>query len=335
MKKIIQLFIIIILIGLSYKASSCSITPVITAGGPTTFCYGGSVVLSTDVYVSWLWSTGDTTQSITITTSGTYTVYATDINGCTGTSAATIVIVNPLPVPVITVGGGTFFCQGDSVSLTADTVSAYSWSTGSTSQSIWVNSTGNYSVTVTDSNGCSASVSEIMTMDSLPVVSFTGLPDTVCDYSGDFTLTGSPAGGGFFGTGMNGNIFNPFNSPFGNNVITYYFTDTTDGCYNTATHTVYISPCTGIQVINGNAEGFNVFPNPANDVITISFSSSNNESYVLRLTDMLGRTIKEDLVKSNYGNNTYTIYLRDVAKGIYTIILQKGDNISEGKLIVE
>lgn len=334
MKKNLQAFIMIIILGLSFKASACSITPLITSGGPTTFCYGGNVVLSTDVYVNWLWSTGDTTQSITVTTSGTYTVYVTDINGCTGTSAATIVVVNPLPIPVITVGGGTFFCQGDSVSLTADTVSSYIWSTGSTSQSIWVNSTGNYSVTVTDSNGCSASISEIMTMDSLPVVSFTGLPDTVCNDSVNFTLTGSPAGGGFFGTGMNGNIFNPFNSPSGNNVITYYFTDSTDGCYNTATHTVYISPCTGIPIINGNTNGFNVYPNPTIDFITISFSSNNNESYFLRLTDMLGRIIKEDLVKSVYGNNSHTMYLHDVAKGIYTIILQKGDNISEGKLIV-
>jgi len=51
--------------------------PTITASGPTTFCIGGSVTLTSSAGTSYLWSTGATTQSINVTTSGSYTVRIT------------------------------------------------------------------------------------------------------------------------------------------------------------------------------------------------------------------------------------------------------------------
>ena len=58
--------------------------------------------------------------------------------------------------PVITAGGATTFCAGGSVTLTASAASSYAWSTGATTQSISVNATGNYTVTVSNASGCSA-----------------------------------------------------------------------------------------------------------------------------------------------------------------------------------
>jgi hypothetical protein len=308
--------------------------PIITAAGPTTFCQGGSVVLSTGNYAGYSWSTGETTQSITVTTGGNYRVTVTAATGgCTGVGTITIT-VNPNPTPVIAVGGPTFFCQGDSVILTASLGVGYSWSTGSSNQSIWVNATGTYSVTITNSFGCTASTSQMMTMDSLPIVSFTGLPDTVCYYNGNFTLTGTPAGGGFYGAGISGNNFNPINAPFGNNVITYYFTNA-NGCYATATHTVYVSLCVGIPVIGNSGNGFNVYPNPASDIISIAFSSNDEQNYVVRLVDMLGRTVKEEAGKAVNGDNTHIMNLDGIAKAAYMVILQKGDATYKAKLIVE
>ena len=55
--------------------------PTITASGPTTFCQGGSVVLTASASSSYLWSTGATTQSITVSASGSYSVSVTDANG--------------------------------------------------------------------------------------------------------------------------------------------------------------------------------------------------------------------------------------------------------------
>ncbi len=70
-------------------------TATITASTATTFCSGGSVLLTASAGSSFLWSTGATTQAITATTANSYTVKVTNANGCQSTSsAATVVTVN-------------------------------------------------------------------------------------------------------------------------------------------------------------------------------------------------------------------------------------------------
>jgi hypothetical protein len=169
-----------------------AVTPTITAGGATTFCTGGSVTLTASAGASWLWSTGATTQAITVSASGSYSVTVTNANGCSGTSAAKTVTVNPLPAATITAGGPTTFCTGGSVTLTASAGSSYLWSNGATTSSIAVNATGNYSVTVTNANGCSATSSPTsVTVNPLPAATITaGGPATFCA-GGSVTLTAS------------------------------------------------------------------------------------------------------------------------------------------------
>ncbi|WP_162126240.1 YDG domain-containing protein [Flavobacterium phycosphaerae] len=75
-----------------YKTAA---TATITAEGATSFCDGGSVTLTANEGASYLWSTNGTSQSITATTSGNYTVTVTAANGCSATSSATTVTVTP------------------------------------------------------------------------------------------------------------------------------------------------------------------------------------------------------------------------------------------------
>ena len=134
----------------------------ITANGPTTFCEGGSVTLAAGNYNSYLWSNGETTQSIIATTSGTYIVTVEDFNGCTGTESIDVTVY-PNPTPVITSTGPTdlALCYGDHINFTLDAGSgyvAYDWYTwyNSSTQTITPNQdwSGTYSVQVTDANGC-------------------------------------------------------------------------------------------------------------------------------------------------------------------------------------
>ena len=157
MKKTVQIFIVLIMVAVSYNSSACNITPLIIPNGSTSICQGSNVTLSTDsAYVSYLWSDGETTQSIYVTTAGSYSVYVTNSSGCNGTSAITVVIVNPLPTPTITTSGPTTFCTGGSVTLTSNTGVSYLWNTGATTQSIVDSGSGSFYVTVTDINGCTA-----------------------------------------------------------------------------------------------------------------------------------------------------------------------------------
>lgn len=153
----------------------------ISAGGPTTFCQGGSVTLTASSGTSYLWSTGATTQSIVVNTSGGYWVIVSNGSGCSDSSVAVSVTVNPLPVVSVSASGPLNFCEGDAVTLTASNGSSWAWSNGATSQSITVTDAGSYYVTLTDANGCSAT-------SSTSVVTTNGGPQASISASGPLDL---------------------------------------------------------------------------------------------------------------------------------------------------
>lgn len=178
----------------SFFQSTClAPKPSVTASGVTTFCDGGSVTLTSSAGSTYLWSTGATTQSINAGISGSYSVKVTNATGClSAPSSAISVTVNALPVtPSITASGTTSFCSGGNVTLTSSPGSEYLWSNGATSQTINVNTTGSYSVRITDSNGCKSAVSVpapvSVSIVPVPTVVASG-PTTFCE-GGDVTLT--------------------------------------------------------------------------------------------------------------------------------------------------
>jgi hypothetical protein len=232
----------------------------ITANGSTTFCAGGSVVLSATAGASYIWNTGATSQTLTVNTSGTYTVTVTSNNGCVGTSSPQTVPVSAQPSTSITANGATSFCAGGSVLLSAPNGGTYLWSTGATTPSISVSTAGNYSVSVTNGAGCSAtSTPTQITVNSLPTVS-AGANQSVCA-GNQVTLNGSGATSYSWNNGVtNGVAFTPANTQ------TYTVTGSdANGCTNTAQVTVTVnalpvvsaganqSICSGVQVtLNGS-----------------------------------------------------------------------------------
>ncbi|MGD0712071.1 MAG: T9SS type A sorting domain-containing protein [Bacteroidales bacterium] len=129
-------------------------TPTIT--GSSSICAGQTTTLDAGGgYFSYSWSTAATTQTINVATTGYYTVTVMNNYGCTATTMK-LVTVDPGPVPYI--AGPIIICSGDTAALYETTdYSTYSWSTASTTQAIYVTTSGTYIVTVTDSTGCSAS----------------------------------------------------------------------------------------------------------------------------------------------------------------------------------
>ena len=122
--------------------------PVITASGSTTFCQGGSVSLTSSSATNYLWSNGATTQSITVTQPGNYSVTVNSNTSCVSTSAATTVTVTQIPVSVS--ASSTAVCPGQSVQLTASATSG-----GTSNQAVsWSNNTV---VSIPDNNATGAS----------------------------------------------------------------------------------------------------------------------------------------------------------------------------------
>lgn len=141
----------------------------ISVNGTSAFCTGDSRVLTATLGETYLWSTGDTTQSIEVTQSGLYSVTVLDSTGCVASAGQSVAVLPALETAVVPNTSGPY-CMGESVALTAvgiPLVNQFQWSTGETSQSISVTQTGIYTVTVTNSVGCLASAS--LPMGFLPV----------------------------------------------------------------------------------------------------------------------------------------------------------------------
>jgi len=122
--------------------------------GETTICEGEPVIISTSISATelynYLWSNGDTTASITITSPGEYNVSVSEAgNNCTTISNTVIIGAFPDETPQITVSGELNFCGGETVILSGpDSLSSWLWSNGDTTQTILVSESGAYSLSV-------------------------------------------------------------------------------------------------------------------------------------------------------------------------------------------
>ncbi len=112
---------------------------------------GGNGVLS------YLWSNANTTTSIQSLVAGTYTVTVTDADGCAAFASATVTEPSEL---TISLGNNITVCSGETASLNAPAgFATYTWSTGDTTASISQVPVGNYSITATNTDGCTATTS--------------------------------------------------------------------------------------------------------------------------------------------------------------------------------
>ncbi|MCW3085316.1 MAG: hypothetical protein JWP12_2682, partial [Bacteroidetes bacterium] len=160
---------------------------VITPSGSTTFCTGGSVTLTASGGTSYTWSTGATSAAITISTAGTYTVTTT--NSCGSQTATQTITTTTSPVANIN-SAATSFCAGSNLVLHASGSGSYSWTGGSTNDSLVVTSGGIYIVTSTTTCG-TASDTVTITQNPLPNAVITPSGSTTFCTGGSVTLTAS------------------------------------------------------------------------------------------------------------------------------------------------
>lgn len=134
----------------------------------TEVCQGETVTLSVvGTFLRTEWSTGEVGSTITVDSSGRYTITAIDISGCTKESQPVQITVHPTPDPVITANRRTTLCLDETITLTApEGYASYRWSNGSDTREITTGEAGTYTVTVVDSFGC-VGTSEPVTVEVL------------------------------------------------------------------------------------------------------------------------------------------------------------------------
>ncbi len=129
-------------------------------------------------YTSYEWSTGETTQVITITTSDLYELTVTSAEGCTSTAIQQVDFRSAV-IPEIS--GDQNICLGFTTELSVtELFSGYNWSDGSSSQTLVVADAGRYMVTVTDQVGCTGTSEVVINVINQAV---TELDSLTCDPS--------------------------------------------------------------------------------------------------------------------------------------------------------
>jgi hypothetical protein len=106
-----------------------------------------------------------------------------------------------------------------------------------------------------------------------------------------------------------------------------------------ASDPVLFAPCKGIvsgidETTNAEEHTILVYPNPAKEQATFIFNTKEEGAYVIKVMDIMGRTIREENSKAISGDNTHVLQLNDIAKGTYIIFLQKGTEMYKTKLLI-
>jgi len=311
--------------------------PTANAGMNDSICSGTSILLTASGGHSYLWSTNDTASTIAVTplSTTTYSVTTTDVNGCVSTNNASVTI-SILPSPIANAGPDTSICYGNNITLTASGGINYNWSNSDTTAGIIVSplATTTYTVTVTDSNGCTGIDDVIVNVNSLPLVN-TG-PDTSICYGNNITLTAS--GGINYNWSNSDTTAGIIVSPLATTTYTVTVTDG-NGCTGSDDITVIINPLpsanagsdTAICIGNSAtliANGGNTYTwsnNTNNDSLTITPMTTT--SYTVTVTDGNGCTDSDDVTVivnppplANAGSDTA------ICIGNSTLLIASGGN---------
>jgi hypothetical protein len=245
---------------------------------------------------------------------GNYTVMVA--NAC-ATLTKTLSLTQAPAIVLNATAGSTAICVGSSSTLTANAsggtgTMTYTWSGGASSGTTVVTPTSNtvYTVHVTDANNCAKSATVGITVNALPSVSLTAASSSVCVNSGSIALTGTPSGGTYSGTNVSGTAFTPVSS--GTFTPAYSFTNTTTGCSATATTTIVVSLCTGIEAVDVKETLISIYPNPNNGAFTIALFSRAEVS----IANAIGSQV---LASQTMEAGIHSLDLSKEAGGIYFV----------------
>lgn len=270
------------------------LAPVITGSG-NAVCSGTNFVLSVNAQsgATYTWSPGNATGTSYTVAPVTQTVYTiTAVNNCG--SATDTFLLNVMAAPVVTLGNDTI-CAGFVGTLTASGASTYTWSTGATGNSISgpLSATAQFTVTGTDTSGCTASAVAQIVVNPLPLLTVSSA--SICP-GGTATLTASGAASYTWSTGQTGNTATV--SPSASVVYTVKGEDA-NGCQNTVATSVTVFSLPPVSVGNAGvcpggsttltASGANTYTwSTAQTGNSITVNPSSATSYTVIGTDSNG-----------------------------------------------
>lgn len=295
--------------------------PTLTVNSPT-ICSGNSITLSANGASTYSWSTGATTNSISVTpvSSANYTVSGTSL-GCTDTKT-TSVTVNT--TPTVSVNSATI-CSGNSVNLNASGATSYSWNTGATTSGIAVSPTITTTYSVTGSTGsCNDTKTGMVTVNPNPVLSASTSNTLIC--AGQ-TVTLTASGASTYSWSSGGTNPSIVISP---TTTTTYSVSGLDlnNCSGSTAFTQSVSTCTSLKTFTTN-ENINVFPNPNNGLFNVEINVIGE--FTLEVINLVGQLVYQSKLSSGINK----VELKTKSGVYYYNVTENGKTIHQGKLVIE
>lgn len=334
--------------------------PTITSSSSLAFCADQSVIItSSDLpngeVTKYLWSSADVTKSITVKTTGTFSVKVIDPRGCVSPSSD-IVTTTALPVPdapTIAADGLTIFCSRDnadyskinSVNLLATSNFEVTWSTGLVGKTLnltSINSQGTFidisrEYTATAKNTTTGCVSAKSAPINIIVRNNPDASAASIEKDGTYTLKAVN-----FPTG------NEYEWKYGSEVLAFkegVIKANRYGDYSARVKTVFaIASAPGGQLAcfsnfskaftfseEAIFKGLSIYPNPSNGLLTIETLADYDNPQIL-IYDLLGRQIYASTLPTIKGK--VIVDLRNNNEGEYMLRFKAGDFDLTKRIIV-
>ncbi len=290
----------------------------VAPSGHDTICQGDSIVLTalSGYGYTFRWSdpVHSITDTLTVTRGGTY--YVTVYHAGDSTISAPIVIVIDSPSTNLSLTGSAQLCVGDTVKITAPAGMSYQWSNHDTTQSITTDTSGTYTVTVTNSNLCQAvSAPIVTTLKPRPTVTWNPFHTVLCANLDHFiVLSGaSPSGGVFSGQYVsNDTFYNPMH--IASYWIKYTYTDS-NHCSNADSVSFSSTICSGLANVQSN-NSISIFPNPNGGIFKLNAPDYIGKYY--EITDAQDRIVLQDIIKSE----SSLMDISTQASGVYYLTIK-------------
>lgn len=308
-----------VVLGLSIQPISCATS---NDGSATVTATGGAGGFT------YAWSNNTSNATVSGLAAGSYSVTIHDANSCTADSSFTLTA----PAVLITSATSTnILCAGDQNGTGTVTATGgaggytYMWSNSETTATVNDFGVGSFTVTVTDSHGCTSTSGVAISQPTALSISTASTAATTGQSNGTAYI--SNASGGTLPYSVSWS--NGENSTLINNVAAGTYTVTVtdaNGCTQTAS--AVVNQVTGINQVIEEIP-FTVYPNPAKAQITVEIADMPKEA-VLTIKNVLG---KVEHIRGISALQTQ-IDLSSFASGVYFVELRQGDKMSVKEIVI-